>query len=98
MDFALLVSTSVNPEVNDKWLMEFISNYWQSFNKTCQELGLDSPFNFDDFRSIVFDKGFLIGALFLLITYKMLAGHNTSIKHRFIWLLHKIMKANPQYF
>ena len=98
LDFALFIFTSVNPEDNEKWLAEFISNYCLNFERTCRELHIDCPFNFDGFRSMVSDKGFLMATLFLLITYNMLASRLQSIKLRFIWILNRAMKTNPQYF
>ena len=96
-DFALFVFTSVNPEQNEKYLADFIADYYGHFSASCSEFEVKCPFQLDDFRSMIEDKGYLMALLFLMTTYNVLCSTN-SMKKRFLWLFKKGLKFNVKYF
>ena len=88
------------PDKIESWSHDLVQNYVEKIHKSCAEFDVKPPFEFEEFKTLVFNSGIISSFLMQLIGNS--AGSPTSksplFKTCLRWLLLKSLQLTPELF
>ncbi len=94
-DFALLVSTGLEPGNAEAWMDQLIDGYFDKLTATFEEFQCEPPFSKDEFIHSIQTMGFVTVFNFMMTAYDAL-WRTPGMAERFIWVLENTIKHCPE--